>query len=174
MGQRQDTLNALLRSLSVDELKRPSYGTRWNNEELLFHMVFGYIVVVVLTGILTLLGRLPRPATRPFAAALNASTRPFNAINYHGSRLGAKVLDHRRMAATFDCVCGSLCRKLDRASEASLQRGMYYPTRWDPFFKEYMTLAELLRYPTQHFDFHLQQIALPTSPHDFVATPSKR
>jgi hypothetical protein len=39
MRQRRDTLYALLRSLSVDELKRPSYGTRWNHEEPLFHMV---------------------------------------------------------------------------------------------------------------------------------------
>ena len=39
MRQRRDTLYALLRSLSVDELKRPSHGTRWNNEELLFHRV---------------------------------------------------------------------------------------------------------------------------------------
>jgi len=164
MRQRRDTLYALLRSLSVDELKRPSYGTRWNHEELLFHMVFGYIVVVVLTSILTLLGRLPRPATRPFAALLNAFTRPFNAMNYLASRLGAKVFNHRRMGATFERVCASLCGKLDRASEASLQRGMYYPTRWDPFFKEYMTLADLFRYPTRHFDFHLQQLARPTSP----------
>ena len=111
---------------------------------------------MALTSILTLLGHSP-PATRPFAAALNAFTRPFNAMNYLASRLGAKLINHRRMGATFDGVCESLCRKLDRASEASLQRSMYYPTRWDPFFKEYMTLADLFRYPTQHFDFHLQQ-----------------
>jgi len=37
---------------------------------------------------------------------------------------------------------------------------MHYPTRWDPFFREYMTLGELFRYPTQHFDFHRRQLTL--------------
>jgi hypothetical protein len=37
---------------------------------------------------------------------------------------------------------------------------MYYPTCWDPFFKEYMTLADVYRFPTQHFDFHRRQLTL--------------
>jgi hypothetical protein len=160
MCRRQDTFRALLDSLSVNDLKRPSNGTRWNNEQLLFHMLFGYIVVVVLIGLVKVLSLLPRPATRPFAALLNALTRQFDAMNYFASRLGTRIFNHRRMGPKFDRVCASLTRKLDRASEASLQRGMYYPTRWDPFFKEYMALADILHYPSQHFDFHLKQLRL--------------
>jgi hypothetical protein len=37
---------------------------------------------------------------------------------------------------------------------------MYYPTTWDPFFTGYMTLAALYRYPTQHFNYHRQQLTL--------------
>lgn len=33
-------------------------------------------------------------------------------------------------------------------------------TRWDPFFNDYMTLADVYRYPTQHFRFHEQQLSL--------------
>jgi hypothetical protein len=35
-----------------------------------------------------------------------------------------------------------------------------YPTRWEPFFKDYMTLAHVYRYPGQHFDFHKGQLTL--------------
>jgi hypothetical protein len=41
-----------------------------------------------------------------------------------------------------------------------LERGMHYPTRWDPFFKDYMTLADVYLFPTQHFDFHRRQLTL--------------
>ena len=37
---------------------------------------------------------------------------------------------------------------------------MYYPTSWDPFFAEYMTLAQIYRYPTQHFRYHQRQLTL--------------
>jgi hypothetical protein len=91
---------------------------------------------------------------------LNAVTGPFNVVNYWGSRLGAMFYNHKRMGPKFDRVIASLIRELDRASEASLRRGMHYPTEWDPFFKDYMTLADIFHYPTQHFDFHLKQLSL--------------
>jgi hypothetical protein len=160
LQERRETFHATLDSSSAEELKRPSNGTRWTNEELLFHLLFGYIVVVVLVGMVRLLGLLPRPATKPFASLLNALTGPFNVVNYWGSRLGAKVYNRKRMGPKFDRVIASFIRKLDRASEASMRRGMHYPTEWDPFFKDYMTLADIFHYPTQHFDFHLNQLAL--------------
>jgi hypothetical protein len=36
---------------------------------------------------------------------------------------------------------------------------MHYPTTWDPYFKRFMTLADLYRYPTQHFDHHDRQLS---------------
>ncbi len=166
LRQRRATLHAILDSTTAGELLRSSNGTRWNNEELLFHMLFGYIVVVALIRIIKVFGLLPRPATKPFALLLNASSRPFNAINYWGSRCGAKLYNHRRMSAKFDRVAASLATTLDRTSEASLRRGMHYPTRWDPFFRGYMTLADVFHYPTQHFDFHQRQLRLESAqPH---------
>jgi hypothetical protein len=167
LEERREILHSILDSLSAEDLKRSGNGTRWTNEELLFHMMFGYIVVVVLIGIVMLLGLLTRAATKPFAALLNALNGPFNVVNYWGSVLGAKVYNHQRMGSKFDRVVASLIKKLDRASEASLHRGMYFPTRWDPFFKEFMTLAHVFHYPTQHFDFHMKQLALePPSPYE--------
>jgi hypothetical protein len=46
------------------------------------------------------------------------------------------------------------------ADEADLARGMHYPTRWDPFFEPYMTLADVYRYAAQHFAFHQRQLTL--------------
>jgi hypothetical protein len=53
-------------------------------------------------------------------------------------------------------------RRLDAESDVGLARGMHYPTRWDPFFADYMTLVDVYRFPTQHFDFHRRQLTLDT------------
>jgi hypothetical protein len=37
---------------------------------------------------------------------------------------------------------------------------MHFPTRWDPFFKDYMTLEGVYRYPGEHHDFHARQLTL--------------
>jgi hypothetical protein len=42
----------------------PTRGTRWTNEQLLFPMVFGYMVVQRLLILMRMLGRLPEPASR--------------------------------------------------------------------------------------------------------------
>ena len=160
LQERREVLRATLDSSSAEDLKRPSKGTRWTNEELLFHLVFGYMIVDVLAGMVKLFGLLPRPATKSFASLLNAFTRPFHVVNYWGSRLAAKVYNRKQMGPKFDRTIASISKKLDRASEETLHRGMHYPTRWDPFFKDYMTLADIFHYPTQHFDFHLQQLSL--------------
>jgi len=160
LRQRRETFHAILESSTASQLRQPSNGTRWKNEQLLFHMLFGYIVVVALIRIIKVLGLLPPPTTKPFALLLNASSRPFDAINYGGSRLGARYYNRRRMGAKLDRVTASLATTLGRTSDASLHRGMHYPTRWDPFFKDYMTLADVFHYPTQHFDFHQRQLDL--------------
>ncbi len=35
----------LLEGASEQDLRRASRGTRWTNEQLLFHMLFGYLIV---------------------------------------------------------------------------------------------------------------------------------
>ncbi|WP_335617986.1 hypothetical protein [Lentzea guizhouensis] len=59
-----------------------------------------------------------------------------------------------------DRTIAALHRRLDREDDSSLARGMPYPTRWDPFFRDFMTLADLYRFPVQHFDFHRDQLSL--------------
>ena len=60
----------LAQAASADDLTRRSNGTRWTNRQLLFHMVFGYLVVRTLMPLVHALGRLGH--SRGFAATLNA------------------------------------------------------------------------------------------------------
>lgn len=162
------TFHRLLDSMSPEDMRRPTNGTKWNNEELLFHMLFGYMITVRLIWIVKLFGLLPRPFSRLFAILLNALTGPFNLVNYLGSVIGAKV--YNRMGRKFDKTCALLRRKLAAESDRSLRCGMYFPTRWDPFFKKHMTLAGVYHYPTQHFTFHSKQLSAGSpqkrSPHE--------
>jgi len=67
------------------EFRSGSTGTKWTNEQLLFHMLFGYLLVRNLLPLVKTMARLPRRVSRIFAAILNAGTRPFHVINYVGS-----------------------------------------------------------------------------------------
>jgi hypothetical protein len=154
-------LDGLLQGTTPAELHRKSNGTRWTNEELLFHMVFGYMVVRALLPLVRTVSRLPAPAGRAFAAVLNAGTRPFDVVNYWGSRAAARVFNHRRMARKLGKTIASLTRQLDRETPGSLSRSMRFPDRWDPFFAPVMSLNEVYAYPTLHFNFHAKQLSLP-------------
>jgi hypothetical protein len=143
-----------------DAWTQPTRGTRWTNEQLLFHMVFGYMIVQRLLVLVPMFSRLPDSVSRIYARLLNAASRPFDVINYYGSCAAALVYNRRRMGAQMDRVIAALQRKLARESEDAFHRGMHFPTRWDPFFKDYMTVEDVYRYPGQHFDFHRRQLAL--------------
>ncbi|MCX5009134.1 DinB family protein [Streptomyces sp. NBC_00638] len=160
MERARAAFHQLLDHATDADLRRPTSGTRWTNEQLLFHMLFGYILIRPLLVLLRTFGRLPYGAGRLFARLLNAATRPFDAINYLGPLGGAKVLGRRRMGSALDRVIAELHRRLDAERESDLALSMPYPTRWDPYFRDVMTIADLYRYPTQHFDFHRRQLTL--------------
>ena len=94
----------------ADELDLPSNGTRWTNRQLLFHMLFGYLIVRTLLPLVRAFGRRPDSWSRRFAAALNAGWRPFHVINYVGSVGGGQVLPQRAMIAVMDrTILGLQC-----------------------------------------------------------------
>ncbi|MFI8768297.1 DinB family protein [Streptomyces sp. NPDC053792] len=150
----------LVADATEEELRRRTAGTRWTNEQLLFHMLFGYILIRPLLIVMRVFQRLPDRAGRAFAGVLNTATRPFDLVNHLGPVGAVRVFRPRRMAVLFDRVIADLHRRLDSESETGLARGMPYPDRWDPFFDDFMTVAELYRYPTRHFDFHRRQLTL--------------
>ncbi|HVQ49296.1 MAG TPA: DinB family protein [Mycobacterium sp.] len=144
----------------TDAWNKPTQGTRWNNEQLLLHMVFGYMLVLRLLFLVRLVSRLPEAVSRVHARILNAAATPFHPINYYGSCAAALYYNRRRMGAKLDRVIASINRKLAKESDEALHRGMHFPTGWDPFFTDYMTLEDVYRYPGKHFDFHARQLTL--------------
>jgi hypothetical protein len=153
-------LHALLAGASRSDLARRSNGTRWTNEELLFHMVFGYMVVRALLPLVRATSRMPPRLGRGFTGLLNAGSVPFDAVNYWGSRFATVYFTRTRMAGKLARTQRALLRRLESEPEANLHRGMPFPTRWDPFFTSFMTLGEVYAYPIQHFDFHRKQLSL--------------
>jgi hypothetical protein len=129
-------------------------------------MLFGYIIVRTLLWLVRGFSRLPPNYSRWFAQALDAATRPFHVINYLGALGGARVLGHGGMERVMDKVTKSLIRSLDRASDNQLHRGMHFPVGWDPYFRDYMTVQDVLHYATQHYQHHRAQLTLRNAHND--------
>jgi hypothetical protein len=58
---------------------------------LLFHMLFGYLLVRNLRVLVKGFSRVPDAASKRFAAILNAGTRPFHVLNYVGSLFSVRA-----------------------------------------------------------------------------------
>jgi uncharacterized damage-inducible protein DinB len=150
--------HAALATLSDVAWGQPSANAGWTNGQLLFHITFAFILVASLLQILRLFGRLPPPVSRVFAGLLDLSTVLFNRMNALGPRVGARVYDRDTLARRYDRVHRSLRGKLDHLRAADWQLGMYYPRRWDPRFKEYMRIGDVVRYTIHHQRHHLDQL----------------
>jgi DinB superfamily len=148
----------LLDAATRAELRMPTNGTRWTNKQLLFHMLFGFVLVRALLPLVKGFGRLPPPVPRTFAAILNAGTGPFHVINYLSALPGGAVLGTTAMARLMDSTIDRLRGNLARESDRTLALAMHFPVGWDPYFQDVMTVADVYRYPTQHYDHHRRQL----------------
>ncbi len=142
------------------DLARRSDGTDWTNRQLLFHMLFGYLITRNLRLLVKVVGRAPDRVQHGFARTLDAPTRLFDRINYWGSCAGASVVPPARADAWLGRVIASLHRHLDRESGVALRRTMRFPARWDPYFAQRMSLADVYHYATLHFDHHRRQLTI--------------
>ena len=148
----------LLDSATAAELRAATNGTKWANKQLLFHMLFGFILVRVLLPLVRGFGRLPPGVSRAFAAILNAASRPFHVVNYLSALPGGAVLGSRAMGRVMDRTIEGLRRGLARESEHTLALAMHFPVGWDPYFKDVMTVADVYHYPSQHYEHHRRQL----------------
>jgi len=154
------SFHSLLAALSEQDFQKQSLNPGWTNGEILAHMTFGFLVIDVLVPVARLWGRLPKNSSKWFASLLDALTAPFNWVNALGARGQGKVFTHQRIGNIYDRVYVSLVKKVDSIGEDEWDRGMYYPTKWEGNFDEFMTLQKLFHYPVRHFNFHKTQIAL--------------
>jgi hypothetical protein len=153
----------LIDGAPVGEMRQPSDGTKWSNEQLLFHMLFGYLLVRNLLPIVRGFARLPDGASLRFAAVLNAATGRFHRVNYVGSLGGARVLGYPRMQRLMRRVIRDLHRSLDRRTDDELDCGMHFPVGWDPYFTEFMTVRDVYHYAAQHYRHHRRQLSFTVS-----------
>jgi hypothetical protein len=160
MEQARSSFRELLSGASSASLRRRSHGTRWTNRQLLFHMLFGYLIVRTLLPLVCAFGRRPDNWSRRFAAALNAGWRPFHVINYLGSVGGGQVLPKRAMIALMDRTIRGLQGSLAGATGETLGLQMHFPAAWDPYFRDVMNVFDVYRYGTQHFEHHRRQLTL--------------
>jgi hypothetical protein len=151
--------HALLDSLRESDFQRRSLNPGWTNGEILAHMLFGLIILDVLLPMTRLWGRLPKASSKPFAWLLNALTGPFNWINALGARGQGRVFTRERIGKLYDRMHLSVLKQLETIEDDEWENGMYYPTKWDSNFNEFMTTEKLFRYTITHFNFHMQQIA---------------
>ena len=76
IGQVRADFRCLVTGASATDLRRSSDGTKWTNQQLLFHMLFGYLVTRALLGLVRIFGLLPGPVGKAFAQTLDAAHRP--------------------------------------------------------------------------------------------------
>lgn len=150
---------SLLHSLSEQDFQKQSLNSGWTNGEILAHMTFGFIILNALLPMARLWGKLPKSSSKWFARLLNAFTGPFNWLNALGARGQGKFFTHKQIGKIYDQTYFSLMKKVDSIQDNEWERGMYYPTKWDSNFDEFMTLEKLFHYPVTHFNFHMDQIS---------------
>ena len=164
LEQVRTDLHHLVAQASAAEFRRRTDGTRWTNQQMLFHMVFGYMIVRRLLPLVGLFGRLPDRFSLAFSRLLNSGARPFHVVNYLGSCGGALVFHGPRLTWQLDRTVDALHRRLDAETDEAMYRQMHFPVDWDPFFADTMTLGEVYHYGTQHYDFHRHQLTLDPPP----------
>jgi hypothetical protein len=76
-----------------------------------------------------------------------------------GAKGQGRLFTYQRLGKIYDRVYFSLLRKINSVKDDEWEHGMYYPTKWDPNFSEFMTLEKLFRYPILHFNLHFEQLS---------------
>jgi len=153
------SFHEVLDSMHEGDFHRQSLNPGWSNGEILVHILFGFIVLNVLLPMAKVWGKYPPDSSKPFAALLNALTKPFNWINELGARFQSKIFTYRRLGILFDRYYDRLTLKASRIKPEEWDQGMHYPTRWDPNFSDFMTLEKLFHYVAAHTRFHMGQIS---------------
>lgn len=151
--------HALLDSLSQEDWDKSSRNPAWTNGQLVYHMLFAFMLIPALFWLIGFWSRLPRWASRAFAALLDLSTPIFNRVNALGPRGQERVFGRPRASRILDRRLASIQRRADSLPPDRWHTGMHYPRRWDSTFGDFMTFEDLFAYPGAHFRKHLGQLS---------------
>ena len=90
MEQARQEFRRLLDGATAADLRRAPDGTKWTNQQLPFHMLFGYLTVRALLPLTRLFGRLPggssgrRRAKRTAPGRLSSASSRICAMRTYG------------------------------------------------------------------------------------------
>ena len=155
-----EDFDALVGGTRVDELGRPTQGTRWTNEQLLFHMWFGQRIARAFVPMLGGFSRLPPRASVGWSHLLGVLTRPYDWVNFAAPVAGTRVVPLRRVRQWMHQDTDWLVGWGDRASAEELARGMTVPVSWDPYFIPWMSRLDVLEWAPKHYRHHRAQLTL--------------
>jgi hypothetical protein len=150
--------HATLNSMTLDTWNKQSRNPAWTNGEVMFHIMFAYMLIPRLWWILKFFTHLPKSYSKVFAAILTFFTPLYHFANKNGPRGGAKIYKLQKLGKKYDKVHKSILRKLNSMKPEDFELGMYYPQGWDKNnFKEYMTMEDLFLWSTLHFKYHFNR-----------------
>src|SRR5262245_30952366 len=121
--------HALFGSLSAADWDEPSRNRAWTNGQLIFHMLFAFMLIPSLFRLVRFWSHLPDRYSRALARVLALSTPLFNRVNALGPRGQAAIFGRRRAESIYDSVHRSMLRKVDSIVDDDWGRGMNYPRR---------------------------------------------
>ena len=78
LEETRSQFHTLLDSLSPAEWDAPSHNPAWTNGQLVFHMLFAFMLIPSLFWLVRFSSRLPDRYSRAFARVLDFSTPIFN------------------------------------------------------------------------------------------------
>lgn len=148
----------VLDSISEEDWKARSGNPAWTNGQLVYHVLFAFLLVPTLFWMIKFWSRLPRSYSRRFARVLDLTTPLFNRVNALGPRGQAFVFGRKRAGAIFDRIYRSILKEVDSLRDDQWGTGMHYPRRWDPTFGDFMTFEALFKYPPAHLEHHFRQL----------------
>ncbi|MCT9624804.1 DinB family protein [Pseudarthrobacter equi] len=154
----------IVHTASALELGWPSNGTRWTNRQLLFHMALGQNITLSAIPLFGLFSRLPPAASRNWSHLLDSCAGPYNWINWAGSAAAGRVLPPQVMLRMMTKTTRTIVNWYDAANGEALVRGMTMPASWDPYFTDWMSRRDVLKWAPKHYRHHRAQLTLTSLP----------
>ena len=95
LDRTRDDFRALVGNATPAELRQPTDGTKWDNEQLLFHMLFGYLLVRNLLPLVRGSPASRRGASRGSPPCSTRRRGPSTSSTTWGPLCGARALGTR-------------------------------------------------------------------------------
>jgi len=158
LEEAKSAFHSMAEGLPDTSWTKPSANPHWTNGQVLFHITLAFLLLPYLFPMARVFGRLPPFLSLVLAWLLDLGTGLFNWVNGVGPLAGGSFYSRDRLLRKYDSLHAYAVRTLSSLDPSELKRGMFYPHKWDPMFKDFMTLADVFRYPAIHMEHHLNQV----------------